>query len=111
MACLVSICRTIPTWLVIGSSPSPFHLVAQSLKFLNDPIPMVALNFDSPFLDSPASAKPLLQLCGKLSETIAIQRHVGNNCHSLSSPALGLPAHSDDGGLAWGRWLALASAC
>src|SRR5208282_6403189 len=78
---------------------------------LNDPITMVALNLDSPFLDRPASAKPLLQLGCKLREAIPIQRHVGNDCQSLASPALGLSAHSDDGGLARGRWLVLASAC
>src|SRR5208282_6165778 len=72
---------------------------------LYDPIPMVALNLDSPFLDGPASAKPCFQLGCKLGNATFVQRQIGDDSHTLATPALRLPAHSDDGGLVRGRWL------
>ena len=93
------------------SSPGPFHSITHALKFRNDPIPLIALNLNPSILDRSASAKPLLQLGGKFREAVLVQGQVGDDCHPLASPALRLSAHSDDGGLARGRWLAPASAC
>jgi hypothetical protein len=52
--------------------PGPFRSVAHSLKFLNDPISMVALDFDSSVLHCAARAKPGLQLGGKLGEALFV---------------------------------------
>jgi hypothetical protein len=92
------------------STPGPFHLVAHSLKFRNDPIPMIALDLDPSLLNRSPGAKPCFQLGGKFCAAVLVQRQVGNGRHALASPALRLTAHSDDSGFARGRRLALASA-
>jgi hypothetical protein len=71
---------------------------------------MIALNLDPPILNRSPGAKPCFQLGGKFCEAALVQRQVENGRHSLAASAVGLSAHSDDSGLAWGRWLALASA-
>ena len=102
---------TLSGLIVSTSASGPFHSIAHALKFCNDPIPMVALNFDPAILDRSTRAKPCFQLGGKLRDTVLIQGQIGNDCHSFASSPICLSAHSDDGGLVRSRWLALTSAC
>jgi hypothetical protein len=97
-------------WIVSASPTNPLHSITHPLKLCDNPIPMVALNLDPPVLDRAPSAKPGLQLGGKVQEPVLIQGKVGDGCHSLASPTLGFPADSDDG-LARVRCFALAGAC
>ena len=48
------------------------HSIAYALKFFDDSISMVALDFDLSVLDRPASAKPVFQLGCKLGKTAFI---------------------------------------
>ena len=92
------------------SAPNPLRPITQPLKLLNNPIPMVALDFDAPVLDRAARAEPILQLGGKLGEAVLVQWQVGDDGHSFSTPAFRLSTNPNHGGLARDRWLALAGA-
>ncbi len=70
------------------SSPSPFHSIAQALKLSNDPIPMVALNLDTPIFDGSSGAEAGFQFGGEFGESACIQRKVGDDRHPLASSAL-----------------------
>lgn len=91
-----------------GSASRPFRSVSYALKFLNNPVSMVSLDFDPSVFDRAARAKPGLQLGRKLGETVLVQRKIGDDRYALATSALRLSAHSNNDGLA--RWRRLACA-
>ncbi len=92
------------------SSPGSLYSVAHSFEFGDDPIPMVALDLNTFIPDRATGTKPGFQFRGKLREAALVQRQVGNDRHSLASPAFRLSAHPNDGGLAGNWWVVAASA-
>ncbi|MEN6406698.1 MAG: hypothetical protein ABFC77_09515 [Thermoguttaceae bacterium] len=90
-------------------SPTGFlRSVAHFFKLSDDPIPMIALDFDPSVFDGSARAKSGLQLGGKLDKALLVQWQIGDRHHSFAASALCFTAHSNHSGLA--RLVRLAGA-
>jgi hypothetical protein len=82
--------------LAIISTASQFDGKALFSQLAQQPLPMIALNFDSAVFDRAAAAQFLLESARHLLQLLHVRGQTGNDGHALAFAALGLKRQADN---------------